>query len=272
MLGNVIMKEKPARKRARRTDWSFSPETLRMREVEKVIRARHHGPIPDPEDTDDRGTCIAYIRAAAMSLSGQDMNAWASIWAPWAGAEIVHPIIAETSSRRLMMRADGVAGLLGVTMAERTSLNLKTIGACDVSKAERMKIAKERKRERDRSRMADTRKSQGRKDRDTYEAESLSTLKPWEVGGVCRRTWERRRNSTSPVASPSRVESSSERRHTCDTETIFPEKGLSTDVKKQALQSTVGEAGRGRVRGIIPRRGYQGAEPHGSGDTPEAAA
>jgi hypothetical protein len=32
------------------------------------------------------------------------------------------------------------------------------------------------------------------------QSESLSRLKPWEVEGVCRRTWERRRNKTATAA------------------------------------------------------------------------
>jgi hypothetical protein len=174
---------------------------MRRAEVEKVIRARHGGMIPDPEDTDDREICLGYIKAAAFSLSGQDMPNWCLKWAPWAREAEIRDIVSQASRRRRMMTADGVAGLILVTMAERTRLCLKTIGACDVSKAERMKLAKERKRKRDRSRQEKQRRAEGRKDRQSYVAQGLSATKPWEATGVCRRTWERHRG----VAGASRV-------------------------------------------------------------------
>lgn len=53
LLGKLILKEKPARKRDRRVDWQFSLETLRLREIEAVIRHRHGNGIPDPNGSDD---------------------------------------------------------------------------------------------------------------------------------------------------------------------------------------------------------------------------
>ena len=80
-------------------------------------------------------------------------------------------------------------------MEKRTRLKLRTIGAYDMTKQERRQIAKETKREQDRLRQRQKRKSQGRKDRASYEAESVEALKPWEAAGVSRATWYRNRET-----------------------------------------------------------------------------
>jgi hypothetical protein len=205
MLGGVILSEKPARRKRRRGEWRFSPELLRLREIEKLITHRHGGQLPDPGDTDDRETCFDYVRAAALALAAQDMAAWCRRWAPWVSAADVVPIEAVARSRRRMMRADGVAGLLHVTMAERTALKLRTIGAADMPKAARKKLAKQQKRERDRKRDEKKRRAAGAVDRASYVATSVSTLKPWEAAGMSRRTWYRKGRPTVGT-SPSRID------------------------------------------------------------------
>lgn len=246
----------------RRIDWQPSKPLMRRVEVENIIRARHGTYIPDPEDTDDRGTCLAYIRAAALSLSEQDMFAWARRWAPWARPDEIQSFVDEASKRRHMMSADGVAGMLGVTYAERTALGLKTIGCCDLSKAERKAKAKERKRERDRNQQTAKRKAKGRQDRKSYEDQSLSRQKPWEALNISRRTWERRR-----VAGLSQIDIIT----TGDT-LASNAADCSPPVPIAFPAITTGNAGRGGVRGPSPRRGIQGAEPHGNGDTPKEHA
>jgi hypothetical protein len=178
---------------------------LRLREIEKLIRRRHQGPVPDPGDTDSRDDCLAYIRAAALALSGQSMAAWCRMWAPWAAEADLLPIVSSAATRRRMMTADGCAGLLCVTMAERTALKLKTIGACDLPKATRKKLVKDRKRERDRKRQEERRRQAGRKDRASYVSESLSTSKPWQALGMSRRTWYRK-GCPAVGTSPSRID------------------------------------------------------------------
>lgn len=257
MLGNVIMKEKPARKRARRSDWEHSIELQRLREIEKVIKSRHGAHIPDPEGTDDLDTCTAYVRAAALARSGQPLGNWCARWAPWIDPVSVELIENEAAWRRKMIGADAVAKLLFVSMEERTALGLKTIGAFDVPKEERQKLAKETKRERDKNRQADKRKAEGRNDRASYEAASISAAKPWEAEGVSRRTWYRRLGT-----SPSRVE-----------DKTIGDTPVPTASKAQ-MPPTPPRIHMGQVRvaelvvglGDHPPAGLQGAAPHGIGD------
>jgi len=103
-----------------------------------------------------------------------------------------------------MQGADECAKMLCVTMAERTALGLHTIGACDISKKERQQLAKELKRERDRTRDEQKRKSAGAKSRESYEADSLSASKPWEAMNMSRRTWYRKGKPVRGTG-PSRV-------------------------------------------------------------------
>lgn len=182
--------------RRQRFGWKFSPSLLRLREIEKLIKHRFKGPVPDPEGTDDRETALDFVRAAAFSVTGQDMVPWCRVYAPWATEADLVPIIAEASKRRRMMRADGVAGLLHVTMAERLALKLKTIGAADMTKAQRVKFMKARKKDADRKRREQERRAAGMKDRKSHAATDLKTIRPWEAEGISRATWFRRQRET----------------------------------------------------------------------------
>lgn len=254
-IGNCILAEKPKRYRK---DWRPSLELMRLREIEKLIRARHGSIVPDPEDTDDRETCLSYVRAAALSLAAQDIAVWCRRWAPWVRNDELTGIVAQARKRRRMMTADGVAGLLLVTWAERSQIGLNTFGACDVSKVDRKRLAKERKRHRDRTRQEAKRRAAGRKDRKSHEATSLSRLRPWEAEGVSRATWYRRRETQV-----SRVDINPKG----DTLVSNP-KGdtLAPTLPPASKPIADGVAGRRRGLGDHPPAEFQEAEPHGSGD------
>lgn len=260
MIGGAVLAEKPAWRRRSRKDWAFSVEMLRLREIEALIRHRHGGHVPDPEDTDDRETCLAYVRAAALALTSQDLDGWCRVFASWVTCADLLPIEKDAAGRRRMMRADGVAGLLHVTMAERTALGFRTIGACDMSKAGRKKLAKATKRERDRKRDEAKRRAAGARDRASYVAQSLSTLKPWAAAGMSRRTWYRKGCPTGGT-SPSRV----------DIYRIGEEPVPAGD---RNLPGHVHDKYAGRVAhgergsGTASPAGLQGAAPHGSGEAP----
>ncbi|WP_156122176.1 hypothetical protein [Aureimonas altamirensis] len=255
-VGRCILAEKPRR---HRKDAAFSREMARLREIEKIIRERHGQFVPDPEGTDDRDTCLAYVRAAAFSRAGQDLTDWCHRWAPWVRDSEILSIEMAARRRKYMMKADGVAGLLRVTMAERDQLSLKTIGACDLARIDRMKLVRQRKLERDREAKRDLRKSQGRRDRVSYEAHSLSSTKPWVADGVSRRTWERRRR----VAGVARVDINSSD-DTLATHVSF--EGEPRAYPPSPKQDGREAAGHG-VRGSHPRRWGREAEPHGTGDS-----
>lgn len=205
-LGNCVFADL---KEFRRTDSDFSRHKLRLREIENVVVSRYGRTIPETDDP-------SIVEAAAFALNahcyvtGDDLERrlrdWCSMWAPWANiraGDIIRPILNALVNRRHDLKADAVAQLLAVSFAERQTLKLNTIGACDIPARVRKTLVRKAKRERDRLRQAAIRRQAGRLDRSSYEGQSLSRTKPWLAEGISRRTWERRRAS---VASPSRLD------------------------------------------------------------------
>jgi hypothetical protein len=94
----------------------------------------------------------------------------------------------------LMSRAKGfvdpdrAAEMLDVTMAERTALSLRTIGAVDCSREGRKVVAMQHKKEADRARAAAKRAAAGARP----HAQSYAAVKPWEAFGESRAAFYRR--------------------------------------------------------------------------------
>ncbi|MEO3385108.1 hypothetical protein [Mesorhizobium sp. CAU 1741] len=272
MLGKVILRDlrwekKPQHKKHQRKGWRHSLEMQRLREIEDIIRHRFNGPVPDPEGTDDRETCLDFVRVAALSLvPGQDMAMWCRVFAPWVTEADLLPITVEASKRRRMMRADGAAGLLHLTMTERLALKLKTIGAVDMKKAARTKFMKNRKREMDRKRDEQKRRAAGAKDRASFVAQSISAAKPWEALNMSRRTWYRK-GKPEVGTSPSRVEVIGK----CEAP-VPPATGtVEAPHSMPVPSSSAARVARGEGLGDHPPAGLQGAEPHGSGALPDVS-
>ena len=61
----------------------------------------------------------------------------AASWAPWLPADALDDMIADITARPLRWRADSLAKRLGIDDATRTRLELRTIGAIDVTTEQR---------------------------------------------------------------------------------------------------------------------------------------
>src|SRR5690606_16550757 len=85
---------------------------------------------------------------------------------------------------------DALANMLNLKDEERTRLRIRTIGACDVTAAQRRKRQKGKKRVADRLAKQKARRAAGMLPRADYLAASHSQTKPWEHFGCSRRTWE----------------------------------------------------------------------------------
>ncbi|MEZ5781840.1 MAG: hypothetical protein R3D70_09445 [Rhizobiaceae bacterium] len=187
----------------------FSKHILRLREIERIIEARHGLMVPETDDGD------LYIEAAAFAINAHCnarsgdldtiLTGWCNRWAPWAlprAGVVIRPILIKLRRRKHDLRADDAAKLLQVIYAERQMLSLCTIGACDIDRALRRNMARNRKRKLDRERQAAIRNIEGRQVRESYlAANALSRLKPWVDLNISRRTWYRRFGT-----SPSRLE------------------------------------------------------------------
>lgn len=192
--GKAILAE-----RQTQDEHAFSLENMRMREIERLMMHRHERGKVSEDDS------YSYAEAAAMSQPKQDLRTWCRYWQLQISDETIAKIEWRTSKRKRMVGADACADMLNVTLEERTGLDIRTIGAWDVTREERDAIAKERKKELDRERQAAKRKAAGRKSRAEYEAESISKAEPWKATGMTRATWYRKGKPTSET-SLSRIE------------------------------------------------------------------
>jgi hypothetical protein len=113
--------------------------------------------------------------------------AWLSLWAPWLTAEEVADLTTGTISKPLRWRADKLAWRLRLTEDERRRLRITTIGAIDLTKAQRLARRRLHKRLYKEAR----RRHEGAKSRTEYEANSINRTKPWLALGMSRRSWYR---------------------------------------------------------------------------------
>lgn len=163
---------------------------LRMRDLATLFRSRYGVTLPD----DDAGrddleiainhlACVAYPKAAIAH--------WIEIWAPWLTSAENHDILARVMPHPMRWKADALAWRLGLTMEERMTLGITTIGAIDCNRTGR----KKRRKQQDAKRKANERRKKGAKPRALYEAESANRTKPWKAEGISRATWYRRKTS-----------------------------------------------------------------------------
>lgn len=181
----------------------FHQTLFRLREIDKLLTHRHGQTIPDTDDVEWIVPPIAALfRVEAVVPGGifeTDEQAfvnfmrWLMRWVPWAGREFGLLVWSQVLDCRCRPKADALAASLGVTLAERTFLNLTQIGACDVTTEQRKAIAKEHKRTKDRRAKREKRRKAGAVPRAQYEAESISRKKPWEEAGISRATYYRRK-------------------------------------------------------------------------------
>jgi hypothetical protein len=103
-------------------------------------------------------------------------------------------LINEANATAPLRTADEVASFLEVTWAARQKLKLWTIGAIDVPKAERKRLAEMMRLDRQRQR----RWAAGTKPR----SQSLAQEQPWKKLGWSRAKWFRKRKAAQDLLSP----------------------------------------------------------------------
>jgi hypothetical protein len=102
---------------------------------------------------------------------------------PFSEAE-ARAIVDEALAVNPIFGCDRLAKFLGLSYQQRTLLGIKTIGACDLSRAQR------RKQRRHKDRMAKWRKRRSAGMR--LQSECLSATQPWKELGMSRASWYRR--------------------------------------------------------------------------------
>jgi hypothetical protein len=164
-------------------------DVLRVGDLSKLARQRYSDGNRDyvlPETADGRLLAMSIITHQRFKPDDWVFN-FCRDRAPW-----LDPRDIDRSQLR-PQKADALGCDLGLTSEARTRLGIHTIGPCDQTRAYRLALAKERKREKDR-----VRRHQGRQPRTEYLAShSTSRTKPWEAEGMSRAKWYRLRRETS---------------------------------------------------------------------------
>jgi hypothetical protein len=169
----------------------MSMPVLRIKEIGYLInhRFRYHGYVL-PKTSAGRDIAFAMACHIARRPNAEHrLERWLGLWCPWMTRDETTALISRTIARPHRLTADKLGALLRLTEDEREGLGITTIGSVEVSKEERAKRRQDRKQQRRKAR----RRSAGAKPREKYEAESLSTQKPWEKLGLSRASWYRSR-------------------------------------------------------------------------------
>ncbi|NEK34099.1 hypothetical protein [Rhizobium leguminosarum] len=191
-IGDCLLGYKAVQRRTRASRWNHFRG--RMREIEKMIRHRHGDIVPEADDALIYVEVIAGLALVEFKEEFVEVVlGWAARWLPWAGKADIEDVIYERTKVRFSdLSADALGHALHLSYAERSALDIRTIGAFDVPKRKRAKLQKEKRRQRDRSRKEEQRRAAGALSRADYLANSFSQARPWEAFGISRRTWERR--------------------------------------------------------------------------------
>jgi hypothetical protein len=147
-----------ARQRRKRHEDKPDPARLmtliRMRELERIFARRYGRLLPD----DDAGRDDLIVAAHHIAFLGGDVIEhivdWARAWAPWMPSAEAERLAERVAAKPRKWTADTLAWRLRLSMAERTELGITTIGAFDVSKAEREVQRKQKRKEAERARRA----------------------------------------------------------------------------------------------------------------------
>ena len=187
--------ENRARKRDRGSGGLCLPER-RVRDLTRFFSFTYGG-LPD----DDAGRDLFFVLAQHVtSLNGdpeRNVRDYAAAWCKWMPDDELDAFVRRVLAKPYRWRADPLGAEIGLLDAVRTLLDIRTIGAIDVPKAEREKRRAQSKAETKREK----RRAAGMKP----QAESLSSTKPWLAEGMSRAKWYRlgrHRETSETVLTP----------------------------------------------------------------------
>jgi hypothetical protein len=190
-------KQKRKRKGRRRSPRQFV--ALRLNDLAKLFRGRYGHVLPD-DDAGRDDIVVAVNHLACLPHPQEPINHWLEVWAPWLTVRERKTIMAEALVSPQRWKADELAWRLRLTAADRSALGITTIGAIDENRSAR----KKRRRVSAKERMTEHRRAKGVKPRKAYLDQSQEHARPWEIEGISRRTWYRRRalalRGTGPCA------------------------------------------------------------------------
>jgi hypothetical protein len=176
--------------------------SLRMRDLMALMHHRYgsNEPMPDTK----RAIDLIFVAINHMVGMAGDPKVrvanWCAQWCPWlpTGDAVTMFKNAILSPRR--WTADKLGSKLDLRECERVACKIKTIGAIDCTKEQRV----ERRRIANTAAKAAARAAKGSKPRAEYLAKSVTAAKPWVAAGVSRATWYRNKSSDNHTIAPMR--------------------------------------------------------------------
>jgi hypothetical protein len=166
---------------------------IRVSELTRLFDYRYSRMyLPEGDDTLIAARIMAH-HLGSLRDAPRRIEAWLATCTPWLGLAERERLISEVAECPLRWRADKLGWKLRLSDVERRKLKITTIGAFDVTKAERAKRRASSKRERERNR----RSRSGAKSRAAYLAQQKTKAPPWTAAGLTRSTWYRRQRTTA---------------------------------------------------------------------------
>lgn len=205
----VIRARKRIRNRHRGRDGSALPPFdrvyVRLCEIETVLR--DHAPFVSDDIISKRvAKVVAHhyrILAAKKYLGITDtlsaLAGWCGRWTPNLSMDCVRSIAVDCDRVPVDYSDDKVADELRLTYEVRTRLGIKCIGACDMTKADRLEQSAIKKKARDRDYAEKQRRKKEQLSRADY-LKKVASLKPWIDEGISERTWRRRKRNAKILA------------------------------------------------------------------------
>jgi len=157
----------------------FSRSSHRVRELERLYRSRYGRHLPD-DDAGRDDLELAFNQIARVDACIK----WAIRWAPWLPREEAKALADQICAAPQWLKALPMGERLGLTDAERTRLEIRTIRPIDVAEND----LAERRRRKDRERKALERERVR-----TTKPTPISQTRPWQAEGISRATWYRQR-------------------------------------------------------------------------------
>jgi hypothetical protein len=171
---------------------------LRVSELSRLFRYRYGLTLPLDDAGFEDAQIMAHHLAGLIGDPRKRIAGWLKLMMPSLSLRRAETIIETVIHRPRRWRAETLGKLMGLTEAERSSLRITTIGAIDVTKAQRLAKRKERARARAKELRAERRTMT----REEYLNTALTKTMPWEAEGISRRTWERRRKLSQVPCAP----------------------------------------------------------------------
>jgi hypothetical protein len=127
---------------------------LRLGELERIFTARYGDTLPYDDAGLDDFIVVAHHIAHLGGEIEEHIVAWASLWLPQMPQHEAERWACEVKAKPRKWRADTLAWRLRLRMTERTTLGVTTIGAFDMSKADREAERRRKRRDAERERRA----------------------------------------------------------------------------------------------------------------------